>query len=875
MAATRAGKRPHLEHERDPADRGRRRKAPLLDQTVQQRAGEGDRAAQAVLDVASGGVVQAKMAVGAADDPWERAADQAADAALRRLRAGGGAPPPTGDDAGSLRRSAQQHDQRGGGDVSADEEQAIRAGGGQPLPERVLHRMEEAFGADLAGVRIHDDDRAHRLAAGLQATAFTAGSDIWFAEGAYDPSSARGERVLAHELAHVLQQGGIGPAPVRRRLMSAKQFKASTRTDWHQRGDAVKAIDKHFAELERLKAAYDGTAPAKKKASSTKSKGATSPVNDDAATIANLERRIKLLAEMEDMAQRWIDDHMISTTLGAPGGPAPAPGAPAPAPARHDLDDPKRKRRMDGMRVLLKGGAYTHEKNKADKEIEVKSGVSSLASERQTLELTLLSLKGSAGSSGATPAPVGDTGRYKKIKEKYEGNAKSMFTKLSPIVNAAVPNPGDAVEVDLEAKIPVEPNAVGFVLFHLVLSANRDSVVGQVTGAEGHENVVLRGELTAGAGVNVADFLEFKAELGVYAESSANTAAGALTLMSYGVYRRWRESSIVPPGLVSYMYSGRKGEFGYQKSEAWANQVEKEQFSDTTTASGATDPNDAYVETGVLGRVSGKAGKAINGIGTELEASLTFGGGRRYNKESIERAKGAGNLGARNKTAKGAEATSSGGPQALLADDTFYFEIATGFNVSPVSGGLTIVGKFGRPASTKRVNPNAWSAEAIELQLNGAFTMPMAGKGAGMASKVVRPLATALTSLPGVVRTAIAAKKKELGSTKETAAKGTGTAMDIASASVPTLSQYVKQFGATDNWTNLGTDLSESTVPTVGSNLAFDLSIGFDFVEKELAVEFATEESLEVEIPLFFSGSVSKRKRILAITFDGGKPKVK
>jgi hypothetical protein len=75
-------------------------------------------------------------------------------------------------------------------------------GGGSALPPAVRSRMESSFGASFASVRIHEGGNAQALGA----KAYTQGEDVHFAPGAYDPTSKRGEVLLAHELAHVLQQ---------------------------------------------------------------------------------------------------------------------------------------------------------------------------------------------------------------------------------------------------------------------------------------------------------------------------------------------------------------------------------------------------------------------------------------------------------------------------------------------------------------------------------------------------------------------------------------------------------------------------------------------------------------------------------------------
>lgn len=83
---------------------------------------------------------------------------------------------------------------------------------GRPLPAALRQRFEPQFGADFSGVRVHDYRAAAQSSAALRARAFTLGSDIVFAPGQFAPGSADGERLIAHELAHVVQQSGGAPA---------------------------------------------------------------------------------------------------------------------------------------------------------------------------------------------------------------------------------------------------------------------------------------------------------------------------------------------------------------------------------------------------------------------------------------------------------------------------------------------------------------------------------------------------------------------------------------------------------------------------------------------------------------------------------------
>ena len=79
-------------------------------------------------------------------------------------------------------------------------------GAGEALPSEVRGFMEPRFGRRFGDVRVHTDGLADTLNRELGAEAFTAGSDIYFRGGAYSPGSDGGRRLLAHELAHVVQQ---------------------------------------------------------------------------------------------------------------------------------------------------------------------------------------------------------------------------------------------------------------------------------------------------------------------------------------------------------------------------------------------------------------------------------------------------------------------------------------------------------------------------------------------------------------------------------------------------------------------------------------------------------------------------------------------
>jgi hypothetical protein len=88
---------------------------------------------------------------------------------------------------------------------------------GQPLGVDVRAMLEPGFGRSLGDVRVRADAAAARAADTLHARAFTVGSSIWFGAGEYRPDTGDGRRLLAHEVAHTVQQAG-GPVGAQGKL---------------------------------------------------------------------------------------------------------------------------------------------------------------------------------------------------------------------------------------------------------------------------------------------------------------------------------------------------------------------------------------------------------------------------------------------------------------------------------------------------------------------------------------------------------------------------------------------------------------------------------------------------------------------------------
>jgi len=195
--------------------------------------------------------IQRKPTISSPGDAFEREADDVADRVVRMVETG----PIGGAQAGVQRKCAECEEEEKAGPTqqapSADLQSieggqeelpefpdadvqrkaefgaAVAAGsstvvdrlagsksGGELLASGTRYSMETAFGRDFSRVRVHRDSTAAELSRQLGAVAFTHGSHIYFGSGTYDPEVSSGQRLLAHELAHVVQQGQAAPSRV-------------------------------------------------------------------------------------------------------------------------------------------------------------------------------------------------------------------------------------------------------------------------------------------------------------------------------------------------------------------------------------------------------------------------------------------------------------------------------------------------------------------------------------------------------------------------------------------------------------------------------------------------------------------------------------
>ncbi|HPH97413.1 MAG TPA: DUF4157 domain-containing protein [Anaerolineaceae bacterium] len=209
---------------------------------------------QAVGNRAVSALIQPKLIVGAAHDPYEQEADRVSNQVMRM--------PATlfGPQSASARIQRLVNGSEDSFEVGDDVQQRINAsrGGGQPLSANVRDFMEPRFGADFSQVRLHNSPQSTQLNRSIQAKAFTLGSDIFLDQNYYSHGTQDGMRLLAHELTHVVQQGGAKSSPMqpsRIQRIKGQEDKAPPPVE----GPQVSDEEYHERELEQGFTALDPT----------------------------------------------------------------------------------------------------------------------------------------------------------------------------------------------------------------------------------------------------------------------------------------------------------------------------------------------------------------------------------------------------------------------------------------------------------------------------------------------------------------------------------------------------------------------------------------------------------------------------------------
>lgn len=751
------------------------------------------------------------LQVGAVDDLAERDADRVADQVLRRLESGDGAlfpdagrgrvqrssAVPTSErhtSGGRVRRAAAPTVGLEGGALDAADSAAIQRArrGGSPLDDGVRRRMESGFGSDLGSVRLHTGAEATRLNESMQAQAFAIGSDVFLHDNAPRPGSPGGDHLLAHEIAHTMQQSsGASRSAVHRRMMNSATFMQSTKEGLLTgTSTAQKAISKMLD-------AYNKKYPYEKYMQ-LKAGEIDAAVND--------------LAQMRDLAQGWISKHTVSDLGGESLG--------------QDIVDKSRMKRRGGMEGFIES---------------IKTEMLTLLDLKQVNEKGSLSGPGHDLSQVTVTEPSED---FSKVKAHYDGDMTSMLRKVGFLIDAAVPLAGDKCEIEAELKIPVQPP--GYVGAELGVSAERD---------ETHVEVEMSLGVTGGASVDVASI---GGALGGYIKAKAKTGADCAELVSYGLFRRSRQSNLIPREIENWIWGGGKtGEFGWAQAEKWSLGVENRIFG---------DDDEASVETGAY--LSAKMEAELGDLGgLEVGAKGTLG--TEITKESLEKRKG----GAGKRNLRSGAAPDSGnydqaksrGAQKSVGVGVGGLELSVGGSFGPFSAALEAAfgwksdGAHGKKTVT-------FDSASVGGEL--AFTMPMGQVIGGGIGNLIPKVVEVLNR---VIRSSIASAEKKDGLPPGAALGETANYTSIV-AELATIGK--------EAWDPFKVPDPDTAGFSAEGEQKFSFGVEFDLAKSELTLTLNQSKSLGLaqkalnesgKVSDIFSFSLERTSRLLQVTYAGGK----
>jgi hypothetical protein len=217
--------------------------------------------------------IQTKLSVSKPDDPFEHEADRVADQVMRmptppssasevpHLQSGTFLLPSAAVASGKVQRKCdhceeeekvQRKEQTGDADARLTAPPIVHEeldSPGQPLDPAARSFMEPRLGHDLGKVRVHTDARAAESARAVNAVAYTVGHDVVFGSGHYAPRDSEGQRLIAHEVTHTLQQTASGnpsaPPQVQRYTEEERRAMAQGRVTG-QANDLAMATQRHF-----------------------------------------------------------------------------------------------------------------------------------------------------------------------------------------------------------------------------------------------------------------------------------------------------------------------------------------------------------------------------------------------------------------------------------------------------------------------------------------------------------------------------------------------------------------------------------------------------------------------------------------------------
>jgi hypothetical protein len=264
-----------------------------------------------ITDLPATPLLQTRLKIGKPNDSFEQEADRMADATMRMR---------------------DLEEQRTNGKEGPSPAQSLRShiglppGSGEPLPDAVRSYFGPRFGDDFSRVRVHTDPRAAKSARALGAQAYTLGHDVVFDQGQYAPETKEGQRLLAHELAHVVQQSSGGISPMIQRHLFVHGDKRDIKAFLGLLEPASGLSLKHDNKTKKVTVTGSGGKPPQSSELASQLRNIIEdPKQDAELSLGRTEAGIRFggfpssLTDPKNMAQEIRIDQILALEKGAPG----------------------------------------------------------------------------------------------------------------------------------------------------------------------------------------------------------------------------------------------------------------------------------------------------------------------------------------------------------------------------------------------------------------------------------------------------------------------------------------------------------------------------------------------------------------------------
>jgi len=201
----------------------------------------------------------------------------------------------------------------------------ILAGSGKPLPDPVRAFFESRFGHDFSRVRVHADAPAAQSARALGARAYTLGHDVVLGGRQYAPETKEGRRLLAHELAHVVQQSSGGISPMIQRHLIVHGDKKDIKAFLGLLEPASGLSLKHDPKTNKVSVSGPGGKPQSPELASELQNSMEDPQQDAELNLGRRQEGVRFgefphsLDEKKDIVQEIRIDQILALEKGAPG----------------------------------------------------------------------------------------------------------------------------------------------------------------------------------------------------------------------------------------------------------------------------------------------------------------------------------------------------------------------------------------------------------------------------------------------------------------------------------------------------------------------------------------------------------------------------